>query len=381
MDILRNFKNIELSKREKILLYLLVFLILQFAVYILFFSKISEAIINSESKIVQLQNSIATERKIIENSKELEKQNYRMSADEVENIVSYADEDIISALKAKGIEVETLSETEKATHVEMIVAKNSIQEINKLSEYFTYDDFYALRTEEDAYKVVVNIEEEGSDTLLPVIVAKEEIDASIDLKREYFRDKLSENKNAGEEDKKSGEEKNKEKKPEEKPEIFENKEKDLNTNIEKHIEKIPTASILTDVSKPLYQSGELLPNESLNLKDLSLSRSDNGQLLTEGDSVVLNYELKNSQEEREFVILLGDIVDVDNLRVELELPEGFQGEIGYYDGYMIPFENFETEGETVIYSSQHIDGLQGLYYRINGGQSGQIRIKNIEGEI
>ncbi|MDO5040750.1 MAG: hypothetical protein Q4D95_01525, partial [Peptoniphilus sp.] len=333
--------------------------------YILFFSKITEAIINSDSKISQLQNSISTHRKTVENLKQGQKN--EVSAEESENIVSYADEDIISALKGAGIEVETLSETEGAKRVEMTLHRDNIKAIDKLSQYFTYDDFYALRTK-DSYKLMVNMGEER-ESVLPAIVAKEEEDAIIELKREYFNAVLNQENTKEETAEKNTPAKSETPKGEE----------NTPAKTEKTEDEILSDSLLTDVLKPHYQSGQLLPVDELNLEDLSL-HSDHGQLSREGDALVLNYDLKDLHREGEFIILLDGEVDVEDLRIELELPQGFQGEVGYYDGQNIPFENFEIEGESVIYSAQRIEGLKGLYYKIKDG-SGQIKIKNIEGKI
>ncbi|CDZ74436.1 putative membrane protein [Peptoniphilus sp. ING2-D1G] len=376
MDTLKNFKIMELSRREKILAGLLIFLILEFLMYTSFFSKTSEAILSEESKISELENSIATERKIIENSKNIEKENNKLI--EEENIINYADENIVNDLRYHDIEIENISENENSKRLEMTLDKGNIQKINKLSQYFAYDDFYALRTEEDIYKVVLNIKNEKTDTVLPIMVAKEEIDASIDLKREYFKDVLAENPTETEEEKKP---------VPEKTEKFQREEKisDVKQTAETE-EKVISGSLLPDAGKTQYQSGELLPDDiSINTESLSLSydHANYARLYAEGDTVILNYEIQVSEGASEFIILFDYSVDVQSLKLETELPERFQGEVGYYNGNKIPFQNFSTERSSIIYRSENIKGLQGLYYRLDGayGQIGQIRIKNIEGVI
>lgn len=381
MQIINKIK--ELSKREKILLMILSFLIFELIFYSLLISPFIKKLNNVKFKNKEIQSQINLNKESYKKALSMKEDNKKLLNSGLSSNFNILSDENLTKFQGDDISLLDKSENENNKRIEFKTSKDGLNSISRLNEFFIFNDMEISKEVEDEYLFKANLLL-NKNSNLPIIVASDGKD--LNLKDSYYKDKQKLSQNKSEDDKKIESIKKEIKKSKNKVAASSKKQDKL--RVEKSIKKDFDKEVVENIQKAnVYKADSLIPNFEFLKFDINNFATYAGEgnevsLIQMEDFLVVDYEITNIENDDYLYIFFNDIVDVKNFKLLIELPYNFTGEIGYLDAYKNPFElNPEFGGQQLV-EIDEIKALKGLYYKPEEENiSGYFIIKAIEAEI
>ena len=381
MQIINKIK--ELSKREKILLMILSFLIFELIFYSLLISPFIKKLNNVKFKNKEIQSQINLNKESYKKALSMKEDNKKLLNSDLSSNFNILNDENLTKFQGDDISLLDKSENENNKSIEFKTSKDGLNSISRFNEFFIFNDMEISKEVEDEYLFKANLLL-NKNSNLPIIVASDGKD--LNLKDSYYKDKQKLSQNKSEDDKKIESIKKEMKKSKNKTATSPKKQDKL--KVEKSIKKDFDKEVVENIQKiDVYKADSLIPDFKFLKFDINNFATYAGEgneisLIQMEDFLVVDYEITNIENDDYLYIFFNDVVDVKNFKLLLELPYNFTGEIGYLDAYKNPFElNPEFGGQQLV-EIDEIKALKGLYYKPEEENiSGYFIIKAIEAEI
>lgn len=381
MQIINKIK--ELSKREKILLMILSFLIFELIFYSLLISPFIKKLNNVKFKNKEIQSQINLNKESYKKALSMKEDNKKLLNSDLSSNFNILNDENLTKFQGDDISLLDKSENENNKSLEFKTSKDGLNSISRFNEFFIFNDMEISKEVEDEYLFKANLLL-NKNSNLPIIVASDGKD--LNLKDSYYKDKQKLSQNKSEDDKKIEDVKKEIKKSKNKTATSPKKQDKL--KVEKSIKKDFDKEVVENIQKAdVYKTDSLIPDFKFLKFDINNFATYAGEgneisLIQMEDFLVVDYEITNIENDDYLYIFFNDVVDVKNFKLLLELPYNFTGEIGYLDAYKNPFElNPEFGGQQLVEIGE-IKALKGLYYKPEEENiSGYFIIKAIEAEI
>lgn len=381
MQIINKIK--ELSKREKILLMILSFLIFELIFYSLLISPFIKKLNNVKFKNKEIQSQINLNKESYKKALSMKEDNKKLLNSDLSSNFNILSDENLTKFQGDDISLLDKSENENNKSIEFKTSKDGLNSISRFNEFFIFNDMEISKEVEDEYLFKANLLL-NKNSNLPIIVASDGKD--LNLKDSYYKDKKKLSQNKSEDDKKIESIKKEIKKSKNKTATSPKKQDKL--KVEKSIKKDFDKEIVENIQKvDVYKTDSLIPDFKFLKFDINNFATYAGEgneisLIQMEDFLVVDYEITNIENDDYLYIFFNDIVDVKNFKLLLELPYNFTGEIGYLDSYKNPFELDPEFGGQQLVEIGEIKALKGLYYKPEEENiSGYFIIKAIEAEI
>lgn len=381
MQIINKIK--ELSKREKILLMILSFLIFELIFYSLLISPFIKKLNNVKFKNKEIQSQINLNKESYKKALSMKEDNKKLLNSDLSSNFNILSDENLTKFQGDDISLLDKSENENNKSIEFKTSKDGLNSISRFNEFFIFNDMEISKEVEDEYLFKANLLL-NKNSNLPIIVASDGKD--LNLKDSYYKDKQKLNQNKSEDDKKIKSIKKEIKKSKNKTATSPKKQDKL--KVEKSIKKDFDKEVVENIQKAdVYKTDSLIPDFKFLKFDINNFATYAGEgneisLIQMEDFLVVDYEITNIENDDYLYIFFNDVVDVKNFKLLLELPYNFTGEIGYLDSYKNPFELSPEFGGQQLVEIDEIKALKGLYYKPEEENiSGYFIIKAIEAEI
>lgn len=381
MQIINKIK--ELSKREKILLMILSFLIFELIFYSLLISPFIKKLNNVKFKNKEIQSQINLNKESYKKALSMKEDNKKLLNSDLSSNFNILSDENLTKFQGDDISLLDKSENENNKSIEFKTSKDGLNSISRFNEFFIFNDMEISKEVEDEYLFKANLLL-NKNSNLPIIVASDGKD--LNLKDSYYKDKKKLSQNKSEDDKKIESIKKEIKKSKNKTATSPKKQDKL--KVEKSIKKDFDKEVVDNIQKvDVYKADSLIPDFEFLKFDINNFATYAGEgneisLIQMEDFLVVDYEITNIENDEYIYIFFNDIVDVKNFKLLLELPYNFTGEIGYLDVYKNPFELSPEFGGQQLVEIDEIKALKGLYYKPEEENiSGYFIIKAIEAEI
>lgn len=381
MQIINKIK--ELSKREKILLMILSFLIFELIFYSLLISPFIKKLNNIKFKNKEIQSQINLNKEGYKKALSMKEDNKRLLNSDLSLNSNILSDENLANFQGNDISLVNKSENENNKSIEFKTSKNALNSISRFNEFFIFNDMEISKEVEDEYLFKANLLL-NKNSNLPIIVASDGKD--LNLKDSYYKDKQKLSQNKSEDDKKIENIKKEIKKSKNKAATSSKKQDKL--KVEKSIKKDFDKEIVENIQKAdVYKTDSLIPDFKFLKFDINNFATYAGEgneisLIQMEDFLVVDYEITKIENDEYLYIFFNDVVDVKNFKLILELPYNFTGEIGYLDAYKNPFELSPEFGGQQVVEIDEITALKGIYYKPEEEKtSGYFIIKAIEAEI
>ena len=381
MQIINKIK--ELSKREKILLMILSFLIFELIFYSLLISPFIKKLNNVKFKNKEIQSQINLNKESYKKALSMKEDNKKLLNSDLSSNFNILSDENLAKFQGDDISLLDKSENENNKSIEFKTSKDGLNSISRLNEFFIFNDMEISKEVEDEYLFKANLLL-NKNSNLPTIVASDGKD--LNLKDSYYKDKQKLSQNKSEDDKKIESIKKEIKKSKNKTATSPKKQDKL--KVEKSIKKDFDKEVVDNIQKAdVYKTDSLILDFEFLKFDINNFATYAGEgneisLIQMEDFLVVDYEITNIENDDYLYIFFNDVVDVKNFKLLLELPYNFTGEIGYLDAYKNPFELSSEFGGQQLVEIGEIKALKGLYYKPEEENiSGYFIIKAIEAEI
>ncbi|WP_019132641.1 hypothetical protein [Peptoniphilus obesi] len=381
MQIINKIK--ELSKREKILLMILSFLIFELIFYSLLISPFIKKLNNVKFKNKEIQSQINLNKESYKKALSMKEDNKKLLNSDLSSNFNILSDENLTKFQGDDISLLDKSENENNKSIEFKTSKDGLNSISRFNEFFIFNDMEISKEVEDEYLFKANLLL-NKNSNLPIIVASDGKD--LNLKDSYYKDKQKLNQNKSEDDKKIKSIKKEIKKSKNKTATSPKKQDKL--KVEKSIKKDFDKEVVENIQKAdVYKTDSLIPDFKFLKFDINNFATYAGEgneisLIQMEDFLVVDYEITNIENDDYLYIFFNDVVDVKNFKLLIELPYNFTGEIGYLDAYKNPFELSPEFGGQQLVEIDEIKALKGLYYKPEEENiSGYFIIKAIEAEI
>ena len=381
MQIINKIK--ELSKREKILLMILSFLIFELIFYSLLISPFIKKLNNVKFKNKEIQSQINLNKESYKKALSMKEDNKKLLNSDLSSNFNILSDENLTKFQGDDISLLDKSENENNKSIEFKTGKDGLNSISRFNEFFIFNDMEISKEIEDEYLFKANLLL-NKNSNLPTIVASDGKD--LNLKDSYYKDKQKLSQNKSEDDKKIESIKKEIKKSKNKTATIPKKQDKL--KVEKSIKKDFDKEVVENIQKAdVYKTDSLIPDFKFLKFDINNFATYAGEgneisLIQMEDFLVVDYEITNIENDDYLYIFFNDVVDVKNFKLLLELPYNFTGEIGYLDAYKNPFELSPEFGGQQLVEIGEIKALKGLYYKPEEENiSGYFIIKAIEAEI
>ena len=381
MQIINKIK--ELSKREKILLMILSFLIFELIFYSLLISPFIKKLNNVKFKSKEIQSQINLNKESYKKALSMKEDNKKLLNSDLSSNLNILSDENLAKFQGDDISLLDKSENENNKSIEFKTGKDGLNSISRFNEFFIFNDMEISKEVEDEYLFKANLLL-NKNSNLPIIVASDGKD--LNLKDSYYKDKQKLSQNKSEDDKKTEDIKKEIKKSKNKATTSPKKQDKL--KLEKSIKKDFDKEIVENIQKAdVYKTDSLIPDFKFLKFDINNFATYAGEgneisLIQMEDFLIVDYEITNIENDEYLYIFFNDVVDVKNFKLLLELPYNFTGEIGYLDAYKNPVELSPEFGGQQLVEIDEIKALKGLYYKPEEEKiSGYFIIKAIEAEI
>ena len=381
MQIINKIK--ELSKREKILLMILSFLIFELIFYSLLISPFIKKLNNVKFKNKEIQSQINLNKESYKKALSMKEDNKKLLNSDLSSNFNILSDENLTKFQGDDISLLDKSENENNKSIEFKTSKDGLNSISRFNEFFIFNDMEISKEVEDEYLFKANLLL-NKNLNLPIIVASDGKD--LNLKNSYYKDKKKLSQNKSEDDKKIESIKKEIKKSKNKTATSPKKQDKL--KVEKSIKKDFDKEVVENIQKvDVYKTDSLIPDFEflkfyINNFATYAGEGNEISLIQMEDFLVVDYEITNIENDDYLYIFFNDVVDVKNFKLLLELPYNFTGEIGYLDAYKNPFELSPEFGGQQLVEIDEIKALKGLYYKPEEENiSGYFIIKAIEAEI
>ncbi|WP_138159736.1 hypothetical protein [Peptoniphilus catoniae] len=372
-------KSLNLSKREKYLLIILFFIIFELIIYSLFISNKYVSLQDSAMLVDETKNNVKMKEEVYKKALELQKENESLLRNGKLELSNLNNKEDIESFKGNTIKINKIEDFENRRSLEFTIEKKNIKDIKRLSDYLVFENLNIVKESQNEYKCYAEINKgsKNSKAILPTIVESEPIDKDIDLKKAYFSERINESLK---------EDDNKLKINNEKNSSNENLVTETPSKDEKVKNRIFASGSLLDKTDKDVPVGELIPD--YNTKEFDTANfklySDEKNLIflkNDDNEMTINYVISPESQNKEILILFDNSVNVKDLKLKIESFKDQLGEMGYYNGYKVPFDEGLTRGVNEI-DAGNIENLKGIYFKpAPGNDTGEFKIYDIEGKL
>lgn len=184
MQIINKIK--ELSKREKILLMILSFLIFELIFYSLLISPFIKKLNNIKFKNKEIQSQINLNKEGYKKALSMKEDNKRLLNSDLSLNSNILSDENLAKFQGNDISLVNKSENENNKSIEFKASKNALNSISRFNEFFIFNDMEISKEVEDEYLFKANLLL-NKNSNLPIIVASDGKD--LNLKDSYYKDK------------------------------------------------------------------------------------------------------------------------------------------------------------------------------------------------
>ena len=184
MQIINKIK--ELSKREKILLMILSFLIFELIFYSLLISPFIKKLNNVKFKSKEIQSQINLNKESYKKALSMKEDNKKLLNSDLSSNLNILSDENLAKFQGDDISLLDKSENENNKSIEFKTGKDGLNSISRFNEFFIFNDMEISKEVEDEYLFKANLLL-NKNSNLPIIVTRDRKD--LKLKDKYNKDK------------------------------------------------------------------------------------------------------------------------------------------------------------------------------------------------
>lgn len=349
-----------LSKREKILILIFFLLSLEFVLYLNLFSNKIEASREFENEKINLINDIETKKEMINSINSLKEENKNLNS----KILKLENE---SFSKLKNFKDEfsnaKISTDENNMSVDFILSKDKINNLKNILNYGDFDTMKVSLLDDDRYQIICNFKNTLDNSI--VVPVNNDLDKNLNLKKEYFKSKVSNFSQV------SKEELNKK---------FEVKPKEIKQQDIKEEVKLDDINFVEDnIIKENVIKEDIKDTNILNLNYDNFiafaSNEDEVQLIEDENKLFVYYDLKK---DNDMFIFFNELIDLKSFVFDVQLTN-INGKIGILERDEIFLEVDLSLDDVNKIEFNDLNYVKGIVYRPSEDEKGLLVISNVRG--